>query len=698
MLDISCKDQFPSSFGTQPRLIKVHEEEKQTCTFISPINGTREEIMIPEMKGTKCFGCFGEWLLLIDKLPKECSFFNFVSYSKVNLPPFQEDVESIGKFSLTSTPNSPDCMITFVSFGGDFILFCHQKDKEWTKLLVPCFCEDNVHVRTNTGVNIIYKGWLFILSTARTVNVFDVASLIDGRIEETPSCALDPYPYALRMDMYLVESCNGLFLVAVHLFGEGQHVTHMEVYRLFEQFEEEDRKNDGFYWEYVSSIGDQAFFLSRMHGVSLCAREFGVEPNCIYATVSCSDGERLYKFCLDDQTYSFNVLLPEDIWNIDGPLFWTVPASRRKAIEFEAPSNVVELNKFRIDSVISEENQESNQLSRRWTDLPTELVELLFQGLSLVDSLRVATICQAWALTSQSIPEENAWPWLMHSPNISNGTCKFFDPICGKEYILEIDALSSDEQLVFHSSRDGWVVISEGNEAMFVLNPLTEEVIDLPSLDTYEYHCIALTGMPTSPDFRAFAFYFAYDDELVKVHSWCPGQQEWMKTIIPDIHTQFSGTINSPVLFDGELYCLDRRGQLGVFNPDNMIKWRVLSKPEPLYADVPDHAHACCALLEIQGDLVSVIRTDDTKAIQVFKLDRLKLAWSKMENLEDTTIFIGYRNSIAVPSPLKSSRNKIYLPKFESRDHTKGVFYSMDDHRYHPRFYGVEEPTSLVPT
>ncbi|KAJ1687262.1 hypothetical protein LUZ63_018652 [Rhynchospora breviuscula] len=695
----SCKDQFPAGFGRQPWLIKI-EEKKQTWTFINPINGTVEEQTIPEMQGKKCFGCFGEWVILVDELTRECFFLSLISSSRVHLPPFQAFLqiqaleECTGKFSLTSSPTSPDCITTFVPFAEDFVLLSRRHDKEWTKIAITD-CISKV-VCPITGENIIYKGRLFILSIAEEALVFDVAALVDGHIVETIS--EDPYhPYPSntpRQDKYFVESCNGLYLVRVHLFHQAQHVTHVEVYQLCEPSEEEDLNQDRIIWDYVSSIGDQAFVLSRMHGVSLCPKEFGVEPNCIYLARPCSDGERLYKYSLDDKTFSFNVILPEDKFNFEDNLFWTtVPASGMQAVELgTAPPDVVELNK---DIAISDEKPESNQISRPWADLPRELVESLFQRLSLVDCVRVSTVCKTWSLTSQFIPEENAWPWLMHSPNIDDGLCKFFDPISGTEYTREIEVLSTTEQLVFHASRDGWVIISEGND-VFILNPLTEEVMDVPALLVWDYNCISFTGMPNTPDCGVFAFYFQPDDEEVKICSWRPGQETWTETL-PHIDTPFSGTMNNPVLFDGEFYCLDRRGQLGVFNPDNM-KWRVLSQPEPIYKGEvpPDHAHACCALLEVDGDLVAVISTDDTDANQVFRLDRSKMAWSKVENLGDFILFVGLRNSLAVQSPRKSCRNRIYLPKFDGRDHTNGVFYSMDDHRYHPRFYRVEEPSTYV--
>ncbi|KAJ3702548.1 hypothetical protein LUZ61_006253 [Rhynchospora tenuis] len=716
MLDISCNDQFPPGFGRQPWLINpingtaeekepactfinpingTAEKKEPACTFINPINGTAKERTIPEMKGKKCFGCFGEWVILVDELTRECFFLSLISSSKVHLPPFlqtQALEECAGKFSLTSSPTSPNCIITFVPFEKDFILLSRRHDKEWTKLAIT-HCISNNKVSPITGENIIYKGRLFILSSGSVALVFDVAALVDGHIMETMSYPFHDYPFSTpKRDNYFVESCEGLYLVRVHLFDEVQHVTHIEVYRLREPSEEKDQNQDEISWDYVSSIDDQAFFLSRMHGVSVCTKEFGVEPNCIYLATPCSDGERLYKYSLVDKTFSFNELLPGDEWNFGENLFWTtVPASGMQDIELgTVPPDVVELNK---DIAISDEKPESNQISRPWADLPTELVESLFQRLSLVDCVRVSTVCKTWSLTSQFIPKEIAWPWLMHSPDIDDGKCKFFDPIRGTEHTQKIEALSETNQLVFHASRDGWVIISEG-EAIFILNPLTEEMMDLPDLYVDKYNCISFTGMPTTPDCRVFAFYFRADDKKVKIYSWRPGQEKWTKTV-PHIDTPFSGTINNPVLFDGEFYLLDRRGQLGVFNPDNM-KWRVLSQPEPLYkGQVPHHAHACFSLLEVEGDLVAVISKDDTHANQVFRLDRSKMAWRKVEDLGDFTLFVGLRNSIAVPSPLKSRRNRIYLPKFD-RDHTNGVFYSMDDSRYHPEFYGVKEPTTYV--
>lgn len=90
--------------------------------------------------------------------------------------------------------------------------------------------------------------------------------------------------------------------------------------------------------------------------------------------------------------------------------------------------------------------------------------------------------------------------------------------------------------------------------------------------------------------------------------------------------------MNNPVLFNRELYYLDRRGQLGVFNPNKMTWW-VITKPEPIYYEVSLHGHACCALLELHGDLIAVFKADNTDIVRIFKLDQSKMVWSKLENL-----------------------------------------------------------------
>ncbi|KAJ3697404.1 hypothetical protein LUZ61_001109 [Rhynchospora tenuis] len=349
-------------------------------------------------------------------------------------------------------------------------------------------------------------------------------------------------------------------------------------------------------------------------------------------------------------------------------------------------------------TIIGKIDENEIVISRQWAELPFDLLELLLPRLSLVDCLRLGSVCKGWSNASSSVQKGKVWPWLMHLPNCKYRLCKFFDPFYCKEYIFKSDALDAHYHLALLFSKDGWVVITEGNQRVFILNPFTAQVINLPSLKKYIFDGISFVSVPASPDFVVYGFFFQMGGEFVVISSWRPGEEEWVfhefRAPIP-----FFPSSNNPVLFRGEFYCLGRKGELGVFN-SKMESWNVLCKPEPVHAIAPCYGDEYCHLLELNGDLVSVFREDDMKKpIRVFKFNQSLMVWEKLEHLGDMTLFVDRRKSIAIPPLEKKYVNRIYIPKFEgNRDSKKLIFYSMEDNRYHPSVHThtVEEPVTCV--
>jgi hypothetical protein len=344
-------------------------------------------------------------------------------------------------------------------------------------------------------------------------------------------------------------------------------------------------------------------------------------------------------------------------------------------------------------------------VSRKWDELPVEMVELLLTRLSLVDCLRLPSVCKAWSQASSSLEKRNDWPWLMHLPNLKYRQCKFFDPFYCKEYTIKCDELAASDHLALRFSKNGWVVVTEGNQRVFLLNPFTAQIFNLPALtsldfilptlEDYIFDGISFTSVPTSPDFIVYGFFFQVCGKFVSISMWRPGEEEWT-TIEFVPYVPFLPSFNNPVLFRGEFYCLGRKGELGVFNPE-LETWTVLSNPEPVYLVEPHYGDEYCYLMELNGDLISVFGTDDTqKAIRAFKLDQSKMVWRKLEDLGDMTLFVDRRNSIAIRSPEKKYANRIYITRWEGVDSKKGIFYSMEDHKYYPSVHSMEEPVTCV--
>lgn len=150
-----------------------------------------------------------------------------------------------------------------------------------------------------------------------------------------------------------------------------------------------------------------------------------------------------------------------------------------------------------------------------------------------------------------------------------------------------------------------------------------------------------------------------------------------------------------------------RDGKVGAFNPKTAA-WRLLGGLQPIitnsYATGEEGMYE--HLVEWKGEVVLVIRyTDVGEPIQMFKLDRTMMVWSKIEKLEDAAVFWDRKQAIARLSSLSfahgASCNKVYEPTFtESDDGVREcVFYSLETKEYSNctwNLLGLKEPLNAI--
>ncbi|GJN00915.1 hypothetical protein PR202_ga18142 [Eleusine coracana subsp. coracana] len=122
---------------------------------------------------------------------------------------------------------------------------------------------------------------------------------------------------------------------------------------------------------------------------------------------------------------------------------------------------------------------------------------------------------------------------------------------------------------------------------------------------------------------------------------WRAGDEDWTARrfeLEPD--SKFRLTYNNPVFFEGEFYCLGDLGNLAVFSPSDM-EFRVLDKLESIYDDDDCRVgYNRCHLVEFRGELIAVFVPQHEIPIEMFKLDRSQMAWTKLERLDDATMFV----------------------------------------------------------
>jgi Protein of unknown function (DUF295) len=325
MLDRRCRKLFPPGFGSRPWLFQMHGTQKQTATFVDPINNTMEEKALPEVQGKTCLGCYGEWMLLADELTRECFFLSITSLTKIYIPPLPEAPDFFRtNVRITSPPDTSSCIVILICFSKTFLLLCSPGSKRWNKVHIKYLTKNN---HSLWGASAVYKKHLFVVTALDVTLAIDVALLARGLVKMTVIDRLKQSPMLYCWTTYLVKCAGDLFSIQLHSYHQGQIITHVEVRRL----ELSGEGSNEMHWRRVQDIGDHAFFLAGRCGRSLRANKtWGAQHSCIYYPVQCCDGMRLYKFCLDDQILTF-IFITETNGDLNR-LQWAFPTKRLVSI------------------------------------------------------------------------------------------------------------------------------------------------------------------------------------------------------------------------------------------------------------------------------------------------------------------------------------------------------------------------------
>ncbi|KAL6638244.1 hypothetical protein ACP70R_025816 [Stipagrostis hirtigluma subsp. patula] len=668
-------------FDSSPWVIsanKTNTEEKGT-TFINPFDGCFVQASLPILEGKQCLKCFGDWLLMFDEGTRECFLANITSQSKISLPALLHPQDSLGSCAL-SNPTPPDCTVMFVcSLGERFVLYCRPGDKEWTKYVVDFQNDHETFVGTIFGS----RGKMY-LNTSWNGECIVINATSSGAFVEEMRMALDPdtRPLFHTCASFWVESNGDIFLVRFYLHSyQGLGVTNIDVHRL---------DTSKYVWRRVENIGGATFFLGA-NCVAVSSSAAGTQADCIYLLLWGCDGVRLYSVRLDDRTISFS-LLPACTNQLSwSDLYWAIPQSFRQG---PAKSLDVISRKFSKSIVLVEDKE---QMVSAWSRLPVELIELLVPKLSFVDYLHIRAVCKAWNLITRPIQHARIHPMLMSIYTPSGGMCRLFDPMIEKQYIVKDSMLSHGKGQTLHFSKNGWVLSTKGKRFIYAVNPFTREACKLPKMRRQLFNGISFSSVPKLPDSIIFAIHKTPWQDSVDIMLWRAGDTHWTKDELP-CYAPFSMTYSNPVFFDNEFYCLGVHGNLGVFNPDD-ITWRVLDKPEPIRPDAHDYGDRFCYLVEHKGDLIAVFRPYDAEPIEVFKLDRSQMSWTKVLRLDDAVLFLDNWNATIRSSVEYGCCNKIYLPFFgynEDEDRKVSVFYDLEDGKYKPGFNGMREPINSI--
>jgi hypothetical protein len=334
----------------------------------------------------------------------------------------------------------------------------------------------------------------------------------------------------------------------------------------------------------------------------------------------------------------------------------------------------------------SKEDRETKQeLDRSWSDLLPELLCLVSSHLLAGDFITFRSICKSWRSSTSLI---RPVPPLIDSPHslspclmsIGYPKCKFFHPTYYGTCEMHIPELLGAR---IRFSKYGWLLLSRDEDDyndynIFFFNPFTKVKIELPNyIEERAFTTMCFSSPPTSPNCFVLGICGWYIFGIIK-----PGEKHWTYRTIFE-NSKFEPSHCNPILYEGLCYCLGKKGDIGVFDPNsNPSKWTTYY--------VTTEPHRRNYLVESDGKLLALFEGNEEETlIQVFellpklqtikKIKPSKMVWRRLRNLGNRMLYISLGGSFLEPVVARGTGNKIYLPMIQ---HNKNIFYYLSSSMY----------------
>ncbi|MED6174532.1 hypothetical protein PIB30_069938 [Stylosanthes scabra] len=325
----------------------------------------------------------------------------------------------------------------------------------------------------------------------------------------------------------------------------------------------------------------------------------------------------------------------------------------------------------------------------RWSDIGQDLLEEISKRFfSYNEYIQLRLVCKEWSLKLAKIPRVSKTPWLLLPEETFKNHCYEDEEIyqlmqlpLADDETLDTDALEEEEihrmmlpdmqkhNILIRGSCHGCLIIMGRNTrfGIFVTKLLGG------TLDSHSMHRIQLWKViiNSSPD---------YDDEnfmAVAIFRPCnrlafykPGNSRW--TEFPTKDEDFEDVI----FFEEKIYAINNDDQIYEFETKGragLIRGGIHeSRPPadelPLGPYYPKHLIGCG-----NGSLLMLVRhvsrtlgmrrtkEHETSKFDIYELKRNRKEWSKLDNLGNHILLVGFNSSAQIPAPFLSKGNQIWF-------------------------------------
>ncbi|CAA7031017.1 unnamed protein product [Microthlaspi erraticum] len=120
-----------------------------------------------------------------------------------------------------------------------------------------------------------------------------------------------------------------------------------------------------------------------------------------------------------------------------------------------------------------------------WSDLPLDLLTLVFKRLSFPDFQRAKSVCWSWLSSSRQSVPKNSIPWLVLFPEDNNksSSCTLFNPEETDKLYRTQDLGLEFAKRVCMATYGSWFLMRDPHYNLSIVNIFTHERINLPPVE-----------------------------------------------------------------------------------------------------------------------------------------------------------------------------------------------------------------------
>ena len=306
---------------------------------------------------------------------------------------------------------------------------------------------------------------------------------------------------------------------------------------------------------------------------------------------------------------------------------------------------------------------------RCWSELPLDLMQLIFERLSFTDFERAKSVCSSWQTGSRQSKPNNKIPWMILLPE-EKSYCLLFNPEDREEKLYKTGDYFSNNIYCLATCRS-WLLMNPSYEnwehPVYIFNLLTRERINLPlTTPVRRLHSAVLWIDDKTKDYLVIRESLAYVKK--GYNSWkqiSEGIQNQEDMVFKD-HKLYCLTNNELRIFDfsGEFPLQLSRASLGGGGRVNEIfSLRMRFPGVPWY--VQQVRKKKNVVLTVRGDVLIVKSKNpamsETWNFKIFKMDSSSKGLEEIYSLGDEAIILDLGITVLAKDQEGVISNSIYF-------------------------------------